>query len=100
VKVQPFGASIGVVDPPRERVRDSGLIVISNEIEVDEGICSVNPGLSDDGADQYGLGPTPLRVIHLGALVWYVKGSGVRIGDVNIINIKSIIAYDNEEFGS
>lgn len=91
--INPFGPRIAVVEPHLEQQTASGLIVVSNEVEVDTGVCVANPSLEGDG---YGLGPTPLAQIKLGALVYYIKGTGVRIGDQNIIEIKAIIAW--EEF--
>ena len=94
--VHPFGPRIAVVEPTMERERESGLIVVSNEVNVDTGVVVTNPFLDGGtiGSEFVGMGFTELREIPLGALVYYVKGSGVRIGSENMIDIKAIIAWE------
>lgn len=105
--VKAFGSRLAVVDPPVERVRDSGLIVISSELEVATGIVLSNPAV--DAVDEdpnlevvgamfgqaMGAIVSPATVLRPGVLVYYAKDHGVRIGDVIIIDLGAILAYDD-----
>jgi len=89
--VIPFGGRIAVEDAPMsETVRDSGLIVVSNEMLVDQGICVANPAVESDDPH------VVQRLITLGSLVYYERGPHVKIGTRIIVPVSAIIAY--EEF--
>jgi hypothetical protein len=104
--VRPFGLRIAVIDPPSERVQQSGLIVISEELQVETGLVVVNPmfeGAQVEREEVEGL----VRLDRLpglffseenkmgpGSLVYYQHGAGVKIKDVLIIPLDSIIAWE------
>jgi hypothetical protein len=106
MSVKAFGPRIGVVDPPTERVRASGLIVISSELEVMTGVVLSNPAVDaiDEDPNMEVVGAmfgqalgaivrdTP--ALRPGVLVYYAKDHGVRIGDITIIDLGAILAYD------
>lgn len=101
-----FGSRIAVMNPPAERLTESGLIVISAEINVTTGVVIDNPvHASQQEQTDHPFGAPMELGIHLispagaeqlapGVLVYYVKDSGVRIGDLIIIDMQAILAWE------
>lgn len=104
-EIKPFGIRLTVIDPPTERQRPSGLIIVSTTMEVAVGIVINNPFLAivHDDMDRYIYANNPQgavaeqseQALTPGTLVYYAKDEAIRIRDVVVVHFKSILAYED-----